>query len=71
MSNGAIASLCFFMPIIFFSLVIYGLYYVHTNGIYEVRIPKICRCLWCKDYLTPEEKMEIRLAAALKKKIQK
>ena len=60
LSLGGIVALIIFMPIIFFGLVIGALYYIHTRGYAEVRIPKICRCFWCKDYLSPEEKEELK-----------
>jgi hypothetical protein len=70
MSDAGIGALSFFMPLIFLGAVGYALYYVHTEGIYEVRIPRLCRCLWCKDYVTPEEKEARKEAEALRTKIR-
>lgn len=57
--------LCLFSPSAFIAMFCAGLYTLHRKGIIEVRIPKPCRCLCFKYYLSPEEKDEIRRQAEL------
>lgn len=56
--------LCMIGPIAFIVMLCAGLYYLHRRGVIEVRIPKPCRCLCFKGYLSPEEKEEMRRKAA-------
>ena len=70
LSLGAIIALIIFMPLIFAGIVIATLYYVHTRGYAEVRVPKLCRCLWCKHYLSPEEIEEMKRLEELRQRIK-
>ena len=69
LSDGLVAFLSIFLTGLFIAGTVYGLYQLHTRGIMEVRIPRIFRCLWCKDYLSPEEKDEIKRLDDLRKSI--
>ena len=61
MSLAGKIALGLFIPSFIIGSVVYGLYFVHTRGIMEVRVPKPLRLFCLKDYLSPEEKEEIRL----------
>jgi len=64
----------FFLSIFIISLMIAGvigaMYFLHTRGYIEVRIPKPLRIGWFKNYLSPEEKAAIAAEIALKKKLE-
>ena len=63
LSMAAIVVLIMMGPIFLIAFSISALYYMHISGRIEVRIPKPCRCLCFKNYLSPEEKEEIRRKA--------
>jgi len=51
----------------FLSGLVAALYALHRRGIIEVRIPRTCRCLCFRGYLSPEEKAEFKRQEALAK----
>ena len=59
-SSGMVGFLYFLLSCFLFALFIFTLYKLHTLGKIEVRIPKPFRVFCFKDYLSPEEKAEIK-----------